>query len=129
MSDSSDLLSQRAGAHPEKLALIEDPPEGGRGHRIRWSYAEIEAALERHERVLDVAVFGVPSEEWGEEVKAVVQLAEGHAPGEALTAELLAHCREHLARYKCPRSVDYTDDLPRLPTGKIQRRLVRERYL
>jgi len=91
--------------------------------------AEIDAALLMHAAVGDVAAVGVPNEEWGEEVKAVIQLAEGQLPSDELTAELLAHCREHLAGYKCPRSIDYTDDLPRLPTGKIQRGRVRERYL
>ncbi|MDH3685159.1 MAG: AMP-binding protein [Myxococcales bacterium] len=91
--------------------------------------AEIDAALLMHPAVGDVATVGVPNEEWGEEVKSVIQLAEGQTPSEALSAELLAHCREHLAGYKCPRSIDYSDDLPRLPTGKIQRGRVRERYL
>jgi long-chain acyl-CoA synthetase len=91
--------------------------------------AEIDAVLLMHPAVEDVATVGVPNEEWGEEVKAVVHVAAGRAPGDALTAELLAHCREHLAGYKCPRSIDYSDDLPRLPTGKIQRGRVRERYL
>lgn len=91
--------------------------------------AEIDAVLLMHPAVRDVATVGIPNEEWGEEVKAVVQLEEGRAPGEDLTADLLVHCREHLAGYKCPRSIDYSDDLPRLPTGKIQRGRVRERYL
>jgi long-chain acyl-CoA synthetase len=91
--------------------------------------AEIDAALLMHPAVGDVATIGVPNEEWGEEVKAVVQLAEGLTASDELTTELLAHCRDHLAGYKCPRSIDYSDDLPRLPTGKIQRGRVRERYL
>jgi len=91
--------------------------------------AEIDAVLLMHPAVGDVATVGVPNEEWGEEVKAVVEVAAGQTPGDDLTAELLAHCREHLAGYKCPRSIDYSDDLPRLPTGKIQRGRVRERYL
>ena len=91
--------------------------------------AEIDAVLLMHPAVGDVATVGVPNEEWGEEVKSVVELADGREPSDALTAELLAHCREHLAGYKCPRSIDYSDDLPRLPTGKIQRGRVRERYL
>ena len=91
--------------------------------------AEIDAALLMHPAVGDVATIGVPNEEWGEEVKAVVQLAQGLTASDELTTELLAHCRDHLAGYKCPRSIDYSDDLPRLPTGKIQRGRVRERYL
>ena len=90
--------------------------------------AEVDAALLEHPAVADVATVGVPSDEWGEEVKAVVLLAEGHAPSDAIAAELLAHVRARLAHFKCPRSVDFSNDLPRLPTGKIVRRLVRDRY-
>ncbi len=90
--------------------------------------AEIDDVLLRHPAVADVATVGVPNEEWGEEVRAVVQLAPGHEPDEALADELLAHCREHLAAYKCPRRVDWSADLPRLPTGKIVRHAVRARY-
>ncbi|HKE10268.1 MAG TPA: AMP-binding protein [Myxococcota bacterium] len=90
--------------------------------------AEIDAALLEHPAVADVATVGVPNEEWGEEVKAVVQLQAEAEPSPALAAELLAHARSRLAAFKCPRSVDFTDELPRLPTGKIVRRLVRDRY-
>jgi long-chain acyl-CoA synthetase len=90
--------------------------------------AEIDAVLLQHPAVADVAVVGVPNEEWGEEVKAVVQLADPAAADDALAVELLEHCRQELAHYKCPRSVDFAADLPRLPTGKIVRRLVREPY-
>ncbi len=81
-----------------------------------------------HPAVSDVATVGIPSEEWGEEVRAVVLLADGRAPDEGLAGELLEHCRARLAHYMCPRSVDFTNELPRMPTGKIQRRLVRDRY-
>jgi long-chain acyl-CoA synthetase len=91
--------------------------------------AEIDAALLRHPAVRDVATIGVPNEEWGEEVKAVVLPAAGSSPDEDLAAALLEHCKSHLAGYKCPRSVAFTDELPRLPTGKILRRVVRARYL
>jgi long-chain acyl-CoA synthetase len=90
--------------------------------------AEIDAALLEHPAVSDVATVGVPNEEWGEEVKAVVQLKPEFPPSAALVADLLAHSRARLAAFKCPRSIDFAEDLPRLPTGKIVRRLVRDRY-
>jgi long-chain acyl-CoA synthetase len=90
--------------------------------------AEIDAVLLMHPSVLDACTVGVPNEEWGEEVKAVIQVVPGVSSDESLTDELREHCQKHLARYKCPRSFDYSDDLPRLPTGKIQRTLLRERY-
>lgn len=86
---------------------------------------EIDEALLSHEAVLDVCTVGVPNEEWGEEVKAVVQLAEGFQPSAELAEAIIAHGRLKLAGFKSPRSVDFVDDLPRLPSGKIQRRLVR----
>ena len=76
----------------------------------------------------DAAVFGVPNEDLGEEVKAVVQPMPGHAPGDELAAELIAYCQQHLARQKCPRSVEFEQELPRLPTGKLYKRLLRDRY-
>jgi long-chain acyl-CoA synthetase len=90
--------------------------------------AEIDDVLLEHPAVGDVATVGVPNDEWGEEVKAVVQLKPEFAASSTLTSELLAHARTRLAGFKCPRSIDFTDDLPRLPTGKIVRRLVRDRY-
>ena len=89
---------------------------------------EIEDHLVTHPKVADVAVFGVPNEDFGEEVKAVVQPLPGVEPGEELTAELLAYCRDALARFKLPRSIDYETELPRLPTGKLYKRLLRDRY-
>jgi long-chain acyl-CoA synthetase len=89
---------------------------------------EIEDVLILHNKVADVAVVGVPNEEMGEEVKAVVQPAVGAEPGSELEAELLAYAREHLAHYKCPRSVDFQPELPRLPTGKLYKRLIKDRY-
>ncbi len=89
---------------------------------------EAENVLITHPQVADVAVFGVPNEDFGEEVKAVVQLMPGVEPGEALTRELLGWCREGLAGFKVPRSVDYEEELPRLPTGKLYKRLLRDRY-
>jgi long-chain acyl-CoA synthetase len=90
--------------------------------------AEVDAVLLEHPAVGDVATIGVPDEEWGEVVKAVVQPAEGVAGTEELAAELTAFCRDRLARFKCPRSVDFVADLPREDTGKIFKRKLREQY-
>jgi long-chain acyl-CoA synthetase len=89
---------------------------------------EIEDVLTLHEAVLDVAVIGVPDEEMGESVLAVVQPAAGHAPSEALAEELLEHVRGRIARYKTPRRLVFTDDLPRTPTGKLVKHQLRERH-
>jgi len=89
---------------------------------------EIEDCLIPHELVADAAVFGVPNEDMGEEVKAVVQLMPGVDASDATRETLLAHCREHLAGYKIPRSIDFEPELPRLPTGKLYKRLLRDKY-
>jgi long-chain acyl-CoA synthetase len=89
---------------------------------------ECESLLITHPKVADAAVFGVPNADLGEEVKAVVQAMPGVEPGPALEKELIEFCGEHLARFKCPRSVDFMDELPRLPTGKLYKRLLRDRY-
>jgi long-chain acyl-CoA synthetase len=89
---------------------------------------ETENLLITHPRLADAAVFGVPNEDLGEEVKAVVQLMPGEIPGPALEQELIAFCRANLSHIKCPRSVDFEDELPRLPTGKLYKRLLRDRY-
>ena len=89
---------------------------------------ETENLLITHEKVADAAVFGVPNEDLGEEVKAVVQPMPGVEPGEALAQELLEFCSQHLSRQKVPRSMDFEQELPRLPTGKLYKRLLRDRY-
>jgi long-chain acyl-CoA synthetase len=89
---------------------------------------ETENILTMHPHVVDVAVIGVPNDEMGEEVKAVVQLVDGVSAGPEVERELLAYCREHLAHYKCPRTIDFEDELPRLPTGKLYKRILRDRY-
>jgi long-chain acyl-CoA synthetase len=90
--------------------------------------AEIENELAVHPAVADVAVFGIPHEEWGEEIKAVVQPETGVRPGPELTGELLAFLAGRLAKFKLPRSVDYVDELPRDPNGKLYKRLLRDPY-
>jgi len=90
--------------------------------------AEIENVLAIHPKVLDVAVFGVPNEEFGEEVKAVVQPVDGVIGSPELAQELISYARERIAHYKCPRSVDFEAELPRLATGKLYKRLLRDRY-
>lgn len=89
---------------------------------------EIEDALIMHDKVADVAIIGVPNEDMGEEVKAVVQVVDGVEPDESLSNELIAFCRDRIAHYKCPRSVDYREELPRLPTGKLYKRLLKDEY-
>lgn len=92
---------------------------------------EAENHLTMHPDVVDVAVFGVPNEDFGEEVKAVVQPEQMPAtPEEAAELErrLIAYCREHLADVKCPRSVDFREELPRHPTGKLYKRLLKDEY-
>jgi long-chain acyl-CoA synthetase len=89
---------------------------------------ETENLLVTHPKVLDCAVIGVPNEDFGEEVKAVVQVPDDVEAGPELERELIAFCRGHLADVKCPRSVDFVDELPRHPTGKLYKRLLRDEY-
>ena len=90
--------------------------------------AEIEAVLLEHPAVGDVAVVGVPSEEWGEEVLAVVEPQPGTEAGPDLAAELITFARERMAHFKCPRTVDFVERLPRQDNGKIYKRLLRDEY-
>ncbi|MDH4392715.1 MAG: AMP-binding protein [Aquabacterium sp.] len=89
---------------------------------------ECENLLITHPKVADAAVFGVPNADLGEEVKAVVQPVAGLAHTPELAAELIAFCRAHLAHLKCPRSIDFSHELPRLPTGKLYKRKLRDAY-
>jgi long-chain acyl-CoA synthetase len=90
--------------------------------------AEIEAEIIMNPKVADVAVFGIPDEEWGEQIKAVVQPAEGIDPGEELAAEILARLEGRLAKMKWPKSIDFTAELPRDPSGKLLKRRLRDPY-
>jgi long-chain acyl-CoA synthetase len=89
---------------------------------------ECEDLLITHPKVADAAVFGVPNADLGEEVKAAIQLMPGHIPGSDTEDELIAFCAQHMARYKVPRSIDFEAELPRLPTGKLYKRVLRDRY-
>ena len=89
---------------------------------------ETEDLLVMHPKVADVAVFGVPNEEMGEEVKAVVQPANLEDAGPNLEAELIAYCKENMSSIKSPRSIDFEEELPRHPTGKLYKRLLKDKY-
>ncbi|MFT5101940.1 MAG: long-chain acyl-CoA synthetase [Planctomycetaceae bacterium] len=90
--------------------------------------AEIDNRLSSHPAVADSCAVGVPSDQWGEEVKSVVQLKAGFRADDAMKAALDNFARDGLAKYKCPKSFDFVTELPRLPSGKVQRKKVREPY-
>ena len=89
---------------------------------------EVEDVLIGHGQVMDAGVIGVPDEEFGEQVKAVVQLIDPSGAGPEMERELIAWCRSRLAGFKCPRTVDFQDRLPRSPTGKLLKRELRAPY-
>ena len=105
--------------------IIFGPPNAALGYDVA---AEIEKVLLEHPAIHDVGVFGIPDEEWGESVKAAVELRRGFEPSPALETAILDFARENLARYKVPRSVDFEPKLPRHDSGKLYVRLLRERY-
>ncbi|MEO8604305.1 MAG: AMP-binding protein, partial [bacterium] len=89
---------------------------------------EVEAELLKHPQIADAAVFGIPNEDWGEEVKAVIEPAPGVVAGPALAEEILAWCAGNIAKYKSPRSIDFIDVMPRDPNGKLYKRKLRDPY-
>ena len=89
---------------------------------------ESEDVLVMHPRITDAAVFGIPDEEMGEQVKAVIQLVDHAEQGPHMAAELIAYCRDHLSPIKCPKSIDFIEELPRQATGKLYKQLLKDRY-
>ena len=92
---------------------------------------EAENVLVTHDKVIDVAVFGVPNDDFGEEVKAVVHprvMPADEAEAQALAGELIQFCKSQIADVKCPRSIDFRDELPRHPTGKLYKRILKDEY-
>jgi long-chain acyl-CoA synthetase len=90
--------------------------------------AEIEGELLRHPAVGDVAVFGIPDEDWGEQIKAVVELTEGYRESDELAQEIIESLDGRLARLKWPKTLDFIDVLPREPNGKLFKRRLRDPY-
>ena len=90
--------------------------------------AEIENVLLSHPKVGDAAAFGIPHDDWGEEVKAVIEPAEGIEGNDELAAEILAYCADKLAKFKTPKTIDFTNEMPRDPNGKLYKRKLRDPY-
>jgi long-chain acyl-CoA synthetase len=90
--------------------------------------AEIESVLIMHPKIADVAVFGIPHDDWGEEIKAVVEPVDGAIGGPELEADILAWSKDKLAKFKTPRTIDFTDEMPRDPNGKLYKRKLRDPY-
>jgi long-chain acyl-CoA synthetase len=90
--------------------------------------AEIESVLLTHPKVGDAAVFGIPHEDWGEEVKAVIEPAEGVEANDGLAEEILVYCSDKLAKFKTPKTIDFTNEMPRDPNGKLYKRKLRDPY-
>ena len=129
--DRPDLAERIRARDPEALQVVVETylPQilrAARGAGLKPQ--EAEDVLVTHPQVMDAAVFGVPDDDLGEAVKAVVQPIDMAQAGPALADELITFCRERIAHFKCPRSVDFADELPRLPTGKLLKRKLRDQY-
>jgi long-chain acyl-CoA synthetase len=90
--------------------------------------AEIEGEIQAHPDVADVAVFGIPDDDMGEQIKAVVEVRDGVTADDALRDSIMEHLQGRLAKFKWPRSIDFVDELPREPTGKLLKRKLRDPY-
>ena len=90
--------------------------------------AEIENVLLSHPKVVDAAVFGIPDDDWGEQVKAVLEPVDGVEGSPELAAEILAWCEGRLAKFKTPKTIDFTHEMPRDPNGKLYKRKLRDPY-
>ena len=116
VAGAANLLAQPAGSPADPQAPAPTFP------------AEIEQVIAEHPSVADVGVFGIPDEEWGETVKAAIELRPGEVASDELAAAILEFARTQLAGYKIPRSIDFEDTLPRHPSGKLYTRRLRDRY-